>query len=77
MLYEERASGAYESAEPLTLATTDFVLSGGAGYGMFRGLETAPKTQHLRDAIAQRMTAAGRLDPSRFARGRYVNRHGR
>lgn len=55
------------------VATTDFVMSGGAGYDRFVGLAPSGAPLVLRDAIAARFRALGTLDPAAFARGRYVD----
>lgn len=71
LLYEHREGGSYTAPEPVTVATSDFVHGGGAGYPAFRGLEAMPDPPPLRDRVAERMAARGHLDPADFAVGRY------
>lgn len=69
---------AYSNATPSTMtsisvATTDFVMSGGSGYGKFIGIATDGAPQALRDVIADHLSAQRLLVPASYARGRYVD----
>jgi 2',3'-cyclic-nucleotide 2'-phosphodiesterase (5'-nucleotidase family) len=57
--------------ETIDLATTDFVMSGGSGYGAFRELPLPAALPPLRSAVATDLKRIGTLDPTTYARGRY------
>ena len=57
----------------MKVATTDFVMSGGAGYDRFIGLAPSGDVLVLRDEIARGMKARATLDAGAFASGRYVD----
>lgn len=55
------------------VATTDFVMSGGAGYDRFVGLTPSGDALVLRDEVARGMKALATLEAGMFASGRYVD----
>ena len=57
----------------IAIATTDFVMSGGSGYGKFAGIEPDGPPSALRDVVADHLAAQRTLVPASYARGRYVD----
>lgn len=55
------------------VATTDFVLGGGAGYGHFIGITPSRPVLALRDEVAGDMKHQRALDRATFVRGRYLD----
>lgn len=72
VLYELKNGKPVFARTPVSVATTDFMMEGGAGYQHFKGLPVA-KDAALRDEVAQRLVKAKKLDPRSYARGRYKN----
>lgn len=71
-IYQRSDDGTEEVSKPtLHVATTDFVMSGGAGYDRFEGIATTEPALVLRDEVAADLKRRGSLDPSTFKRGRY------
>jgi 2',3'-cyclic-nucleotide 2'-phosphodiesterase (5'-nucleotidase family) len=77
VLYDATGASPVTAKETVTVATVDFMMTGGAGFTFFAGLPIDPNPPILRDAVADEMTKArakpGRLDLSNFATGRYKN----
>jgi 2',3'-cyclic-nucleotide 2'-phosphodiesterase (5'-nucleotidase family) len=65
--------GRKATKDSVTVATTDFVMEGGAGFPAFQGLPIQAKSWRLRDAIADEMVKLGTLNPADHAVGRYHN----
>jgi 2',3'-cyclic-nucleotide 2'-phosphodiesterase/3'-nucleotidase len=75
ILYEKKGNGRdIVSDRPISMATTDFLMSGGAGYGHFKGVPARNETLALREAVADAMAAERKLESRQFAPGRYRNR---
>ena len=72
VLYELKGDQPVFSKEPVSVATTDFMMEGGAGYVFFKDLPTtAPKA--LRDEVADQLVKVKKLKPADYAPGRYRN----
>jgi 5'-nucleotidase/UDP-sugar diphosphatase len=72
VLYERKDDKEVFSKSPVSCATTDFIMSGGAGYQHFKGLPTTNPLA-LRDAVADQMVKEKKLKPAEYAVGRYKN----
>lgn len=72
VLFERRADGTvFFDPDPVSVATSDFVMEGGAGYPGFPAPAAEPGPVPLREAVADAIAARGTLDPAEHAVGRY------
>ncbi len=71
-LFERKNGSDVYLRATVRVATTDFVMSGGAGYDKFAGVAPTGTPLVLRDEVAKGMKAMGTLASATFARGRYV-----
>lgn len=73
VIYENGSQGKKYFMESVDLATSDFVMTGGAGYRAFTELKPDQVSPGLRELMVERVQALGRLDPNKHSRGRYIN----
>ncbi len=73
VLYQRKGAKEVFDPQPVSMATTDFVMGGGAGFNAWTGLPTQPRTWPLREAMADVLEAQKVVDPATHAKGRYIN----